>query len=138
MPYAELNDLERIGVPPDINTVIQSEPDRVQTALETASGIIDGYISTRYVLPLAVFGDDFREACVALAAWNLGISTGLGIDGDNSSAYLRAQHARKWLEGVGAGRINPAGVTDSTPTPTPNDLAPTTGASVKSNPPRGW
>lgn len=114
--YATALELQQIGMPPDVD--FQADGARETAALELASRLADGYLSVRYTLPLTAFGKDLARVVAVLAAWDLAVATGIAPEnGERSNLYLRQRDAIKWLEGVAAGRIEPAGVTDSSTNP---------------------
>lgn len=131
MAYATRTDFEQLGLPPDaLNALDMRVPGSVARALEAASTLADGYLRARYVLPLASWSDDLRQAVCGVAASSLLVT--LGLDPESPTATLireRSKEARRWLEMVAAKKIHPT-VTEGG--------APVDGAEVLSPPARGW
>lgn len=128
--YATLTDLTRLGL---ASGALGRVPWDTQTGqLAYASAYADGFLRSRYALPLTVWGDDLREAVCAIAAE--GALTTIGFnpeDPANAALVARANRARAWLKMVGTGQIDPA-ITDST-----HDVQEGTGF-VSTLPRRGW
>ena len=88
----------------------------IDTSLAWASGRIDSYLRKRYSLPLTSAGDELKEACCAIAAWNLlrrrGFRAGSGAD----EAVVKAHDdAVSWLRDVSRGLAELDASTDATP-----------------------
>ena len=143
--YATTEDLSNLGVTSDSFEDIDDE--KLQAALDSASTLADGYLASKFQLPLVSSGQDLAEAVCKIAAYNLLGSRGYNpeLGGD---VVLRARYddAIRWLEGVSAGKISPA-ITDSSGGPAqvggPFVLSPVQssydGTLVASRPqPRGW
>ena len=80
----------------------------LQGALDSASGIADGYLGARYKLPIVTASPDLVEAVCKIAAYNLlalrGYNPELGAD-----VLIRDRYddAVRWLERVADGKIAP-------------------------------
>lgn len=124
-------DLTMLGLAPSaIDALDANVPGAVDRALAAASAVAEGHLATRYVLPLASWGDDLRQAVCALAASTL--LTTLGLNPESTDALLvrgREKSALEWLRGVAAKKIHPS-VTEGG--------APVHGAVVVSSDERGW
>lgn len=90
-------------------------------AFETATETIIGDLSA-FVLPLRQWGADIRQACVALADWQLLAARSKDPADGNNLYVVEADRWNQWLAQVGgrvpgaAGRrVRPANVIDSTP-----------------------
>lgn len=89
------------------------EPAMITAALDAASRTVDGYIASQYTLPLTAIGTDLKMHTAWLAAYNLMTSVGYKPSGNDEILEERQGKAIKWLEGVGAGRVQPAGMAGS-------------------------
>lgn len=110
--YAVLADLTNYGV---MSTAVFGalSGGQQQKALDAANALADSYLGARFKLPLSVWGEDLREAVVAIARFKLLVSRGFAPEGDHAAAIVEAKKdALKWLEGISDGRVNPV-VTDS-------------------------
>ena len=131
MPYATRSDFESFGLPSEALDALDARaPGAVDRALAGASAIADGYLATRYVLPLATWSDDLRLSVCAIAAANLMVT--LGLNPESTDAMLlrgRSKDAQEWLRGVAAKKIHPAVTEGGTAVD---------GATVVSQAERGW
>ncbi len=113
--YATTTDLTRLGLPStaltNVSTTTQEE------SLDAMSAIADGYLSSRYELPLSAWGDDLRACVCRLAAYDLMVTRGFAPQSGNSdeNLLLRHDHAMRWLRDVASGAVSPAGIVDATP-----------------------
>ncbi len=111
--YATIADLTRLGV--SANALSGVDTLEQEGAIASASNLADGYLATRFTLPIVTPSADLVEAVCKIAAYNIlairGYNPELGAD-----EVLRARHkdAIAWMEGVAAGRITPP-LVDSTP-----------------------
>lgn len=127
--YATMTDLTRLGLPAAALEGIPTADQ--QAALDAASSTADGYLASRFKLPLTVWGDDLRRAVCQVAAYDL--MTTRGMAPDSPEAVLlgdRSKGAMAWLRDVADGRVTPV-VTETAP-------AALTSVRVESNEPRGW
>lgn len=72
-------------------------------ALETASRMIDGYISDTYCLPLVEWGTDIKLACCELARWILVRKRGL--DGEQDMQVYNPKATISWLTQIAKGEL---------------------------------
>jgi len=111
--YATPTDLANLAINSGALTGISS--DDQQSALDAASGLADGYLRARFILPLvAPFSQDLVRAVCGIAAYDLLTRRGYNpiAEGANDNWRLRYKDAIGWLEKVAAGNIAPA-LTDS-------------------------
>lgn len=128
--YATAEDLERLGIPDRALESVATEER--EAALEAASRLADGYLAAQFTLPLSAWGDDLRDAVVAIAIYRVMVRRGYDPDGGgNTEIRRRYEDAIAWLERIASGKVHPA-VTDATPDV--DDAAPV----VISPPRRGW
>lgn len=108
--------------------------DQQQAALDAASDVADGYLRSRFRLPLATpVTADLKRAVCAVAAFDLLTSRGFNPEaGADTVVRLRYEDALKWLRDVADERVTPALSDSSGSTPAPR--APL----IVSAPPRGW
>ena len=134
--YATTSDLAAYGLPSAVLSTI--DPATQQEALDAASAKADGYIRSRFVLPLKTWGLDLRQAVAKLAAYDLMSVNGFNPEaGADENLRMRAQDAEKWLANVGKGEISPA-FTDSSPTVGADGLSKPSGPRLTSQASRGW
>lgn len=97
-----------------------------------ASNEADGYLASRYTLPLSAWPSDLRRKVAAMAACDVLTQRGFQPQGPDELIVQNRRDAVSWLMRVGAGTISPPGIADSTPAKrgsTPR---------LTSNPSRGW
>ena len=95
-------------IPPDAVIELQAAAKRavtlIRSAIDDASGDIDGYIANRYQLPLTNVPTKLKAVCNDLVIWRL---LGGATQGDEKSErYQRVQDANKWLERLASGDIS--------------------------------
>ena len=136
MAYATRDDLVTLGLPADwLSAASEAQQDK---ALVRAGSVADGYLASRFTLPITVWGDDLRGCVVDLAVYYLASSViGYNPASSSSDASIkdRFDAAMLWLKDISSGKAVPAGVTDSSAPPDP------AGGStfyVSSDPLRGW
>ena len=121
MPYAAEQDLIDLHGAALIDRLADTDGDgardaaKIARALETASDMIDGYISGRYTLPLAKPSGVLRDACVSIAVYRMASSPGLLAD----DMRERFKDAVKFLEHVAAGKANLGGIPTASASVTP-------------------
>lgn len=105
-----------------------AEPDeeKLERALENASGTIDSYLAARYPVPLADPPVVLRRYCVDIALYELQKLRALG---DIEDSRLRYTDAIKFLEKVNEGKISLG------PAPAGGDTTPSIGGSAFVSPP---
>lgn len=108
MSYATQQDLvDRFGA-----TEIMQRSDRrkpptaidpvvVDQALHDATALIDGYLASRYALPLSAVPDILVKICADIARYNLW-GEAVNKDGPIAIAY---RDARAWLQDVANGKV---------------------------------
>ncbi len=131
MSYATLADLTTYGLVSSALTTVDSATK--QAALDAASARVDGYFRSRYVLPLTSWGEDVKEAVVAIAVWILMVRRGFmpsaGLDNTIRERYLDAV---QWLNRVGRQEVQP----NVSPTSAENEAS--AAPRVLTHPQRGW
>lgn len=105
-----------------------------QDALDAASSVADGYLRSRFQLPLTgTVTPDLKRAVCAIAAFDLLTTGGFNPEsGSDQVILIRQKAAMQWLRDVADGRVTPALSDSSSSTPAPR--APM----VISQPSRGW
>lgn len=127
--YATSSDLARLGVAAAALSGL-SEDDKA-AALASASSVADGYLASRFRLPLTAWGDDIRLAVCRIAALILMSSRGFSPEDPAGVLYVELDKAaRNWLHDVSVARVTPV-VTETVP-------AVMGSSRVTSNTPRGW
>lgn len=139
--YCTVAEIARWGVSAEALDGIPAKPEtetsggiNQRDAILGASDVIDGYLRSRFTLPLTAWEQDLRRACAVIAAWDLISVRGYSPD-DDPALKARYDAIIKWLEGVAAGKITPS-VTDSSPGAEPG--SPSGGPRVISSTSRGW
>jgi phage gp36-like protein len=128
--YATPLDMTRLALPP---SALVGIPDvDQQAALDAASDIADGYLASRFSLPLQrPFPGDLVQAVCDLGAYLTMKRRGFNPEGD-SAITKGYDDAVSWLEGVSRNLI----------TPMVFESAPQTGSlsipTILSKPLRGW
>lgn len=88
----------------------------IQAAIDAASSVADGYLGSRYTLPITGHGQDLTRAVCNIAAYDLLSVRGYNPDpGGNDNIRQRYDDAIRWLERVSAGTVSPADIADSSP-----------------------
>lgn len=130
--YATTTDLVRTGIAAAALTGVSTASQ--EAALDAASAVADGYLCSRYTLPLSAWGADLTGVVARMAAWDILRVRGYDPQaGGDAAVRLGYTDSIKWLEGVQGGRITPQGVVDATP----SDEA-TEQTSVITNRRRNW
>jgi len=131
--YAEIADLKSMGISP--RAISDMPPAQLNTGLDSASAVADGYLADKFTLPLLTWGLDLKMAVVKIAAWELMSDRGFNPEQDprDNPVLIRYKQAIDWLEGVSEGRIQPSGVSDSTPSSAQDEEVVAVSASQ-----RGW
>lgn len=131
--YATTTDLTRLGLPSTALSGVAAEAQ--EDALDAASSLADGYLSSRFGLPLSAWGDDLRGCVSRLAAYDLMVTRGYSPEaGRDDQLRLRHEDAMRWLRDVASGIVAIQGVTDATPTDTTDN----SGSRMITNTPRRW
>ena len=131
--YATTTDLTRLGLP---STALSGVATAAQEdALDAASALADGYIGSRFGLPLSAWGDALRGVVCRLAAYDLMVTRGYAPEaGRDDQLRYRYEDSMRWLRDVAGGVVALQGVTDATPTDTTDN----SGTRMVTNAPRRW
>lgn len=133
MSYATIDELKTFGINPDALTGI--DDPRLQAALDAASGVADGYLASRFTLPLTgTIPVDLKQRVCDMAAWFALKARGINPE-SNESVKDGYDQAIAWLRDVSRGLVKPQ-VTDS-PVETITN-AQTRTPIILSNPKRNW
>jgi phage gp36-like protein len=131
MAYAVLADYTLFGL---VASALSTVPNDVkQAALDSASEFVDGYLRSRYRLPLSDWGQEIVEITVIIAVWHLMSRRGfMPSAGADTVIRQRYDDALNWLNRVGRQEI--------TPNVTPNtfDIAVLAAPRVITREKRGW
>jgi len=85
-----------------------------EDAISKACAFADGYLNSRFRLPLTTFGGDLTDCVAAIATYKLMMKRGMApTSGDNTELYNRYKDAVSWLKDVVAGKVTPTNVADS-------------------------
>lgn len=105
--YALPADLAQLGLPATALTGVSA--DDQQAALDSASGVTDGYLAARFNLPLvAPFPPDLVQAVCSIAAYTLLSRRGYNPEaGSDQNVRLRYEDAMKWCRDVSDNRAHP-------------------------------
>lgn len=110
--YATLADLTTYGVK-DAGPFGGLSAGQQQAAVDAANATADGYLATKFKLPLTSWGADLKQKVIAMARFELLTTRGFAPEGGSAEAIsLAYQAAIKWFEGVSKGIISPT-VVDS-------------------------
>lgn len=132
--YCTQTELVRYGIRAEALRNISS--DELDSAIDAASDEMDGYLGSRYVLPLAAWESDVRMHCARLAVYTLIVVRGFnpGRAGDEQ-LRLQREDAIAWLVRVSNGSVVPR-VTDASAGATEGKVS--GGVHVSSNESRGY
>lgn len=131
--YATMTDLARLGLPSAALSGVATETQ--EDALDAASSLADGYLTSRYALPLSAWGADLTACVAKLAAYDLMTTRGYAPEaGRDDQLRLRHEDAMRWLRDVAGGVVALYGVTDATPT----DATDNSGSRMITNTTRRW
>lgn len=112
MSYATVAEMKQVGINADALTGL-SDAD-LQQALDSASSVADGYLRSRYYLPIqSPYPDDLVLRVAEIGAFLALKARGFSPDA-NPEIRMGYKDAIDWLEGVSMNRIQPA-ITDSRP-----------------------
>lgn len=128
--YATIAELYTYGAPSVAFGSLSS--DVLTNALTAASSIADGYMRSRYAMPLTTWGSDLRQAVCKIAAYEVlsvrGYNPAAGADVNLLNRHLEAM---AWLRAVSRGEVH-LDVTPALATPSQGS------AVVVSGTRRGW
>lgn len=126
--YATPADLASMALPAGALSGISATDQ--QAALDARSAFVDGYLKTRYTLPLLTWDESITRAVCDMAAWDLLKRRGFNPENPADSAIrMGFDDAMRWLREVANQEAHPT-VTESSPV----TFAPV----VISGSPRGW
>ena len=113
--YCTTAELAVYGVRAEALRSISAEDQ--QSAIDAASDEMDGYLGSRYTLPLTAWESDLRMNCARLAVYQLMVVRGFNsLRAGDEQLLEQVQIVRGWLKGISAGSIVPR-VTDSSSAP---------------------
>lgn len=132
--YCTRDELARYGIRAEALRGIST--DEQDSAIDAASDEMDGYLASRYELPLASWESDVRIHCARLAVYTLIVVRGFnpGRAGDEQ-LRLQREDAIAWLVRVSNGSVVPR-VTDASSGATEGTVS--GGVHVSSNESRGY
>lgn len=126
--YATPADLDAMSIPSEALSGISDE--KQQAALDARSAFADGYLGTRYTLPLIEWDQSITRAVCDMAAWDLLKRRGFNPENPAEAAVrMGFDDAVSWLQQVANQEAHPR-VKESAPV--------TFAPAVFSDPPRGW
>ena len=131
--YCNVSDLTTIGINPIAMSDVSAAEQ--QSAIVSASAMIDGYIGGRYPLPLLAWGADFTYHCAKISVYICLSARGYNPDAGADPLWKTDyEKAIAWCEGIQRQAIHPQ-VQVSQPSPgNPTYDFP----QVKSSPQRGY
>ena len=116
MPAAPYITPADVGAAVAPTTFANIPTDIVQSKVDDANALAEGYLGVRYSLPLANPGADLRRQIVNIAVYDLMSWKGFNPEsGRDMNFRVRYEDAIKWLKGVADGNVTPVGIVDSTP-----------------------
>lgn len=128
---ATLADLGDLGLKPEATSAL-SDATKTQH-LVAASGKVASYLAKQYTFPLVSWGDDVRDAVVAIAVYTLMSRRGFNPANPGDQAIVkRHDDAIAWLRDVAKGIVEPSDIVDASP----NEEA--GGPLCESDEPLGW
>lgn len=104
--YATPADLAAYGLPAAATASLP--PATVAAALDDVSRLADGYLKSRYTMPLVSWGSELTSAVCKIAAYNLFCVRGFN-PGSGADVNLRMRHddAMTWLKAVSRQEVHP-------------------------------
>lgn len=134
--YCSPDDLQRFGLPEEtIESLERSAEDKADACL-AATDEAEGYLATRYTMPLVAWGEALRLHTSKLAVVSFLDKAGWQPSGPDDVIMAAYDRAIAWLKGVSKGTISPPGIVDSS-APTAGSSV-SGGARVRSSTLRGW
>jgi phage gp36-like protein len=134
--YCTTAELTQYGIRAEALRTI--DPSDLQAAIRAASKTIDGYLRSRYKLPLVAWGEDIRLICARLAVYQLVVVRGFNSARAGDDQIEKQQDlSMLTLRDIPPGKYTPD-VTDSSPSAGPGVSAPAGTAQVFSSSTRGY
>lgn len=98
MAYATITDLYTYGAPESAFSGL--DESTLTAGLDAASVFVDGYLRSRYKLPLTSWGTDITRTTAIVATYDLLTARGYNPMGPDQLLQVRYDNAVKWLRGV--------------------------------------
>ena len=134
--YCTPSDLSQYGIRAE--ALATTETAKLQAAIVAASDVIDGYLRSRFKLPLAAWGTDITRLCAKIAVYDLilvrGFNSARAGDEQIQASY---EDAIQTLRDITNERFTP-NVTDSSSGATAGEVAPAGSVQVTSCRSRGY
>ena len=102
--YCTRNDLTTLGIRSDaLRSVSALQQD---AAIASASDEMDGYLGSRYKLPLSAWGSDVRIMCARLAIYSIISARGFNPESSGDSQLVEMRDiAERWLVRISNGSL---------------------------------
>lgn len=134
--YCTTAQLPQYGIRAEALRTIDSSD--LQAAIVAASKTIDGYLRSRYKLPLVAWGEDIRLICARLAVYQLVVVRGFNAArAGDEQIEKQFDVSMATLKDIPPGRYSPD-VTDASIDAVPGASAPAGSVQVFSNSTRGF
>lgn len=127
MAYATPQEFDAYGLPSSFLPNVGG--DIITAHLQAASDFADGFLASRFNLPLTIWGADLKRYVCSIAAYYLAGYVGMNPETNAPMLIHRYNEALDWLKGINNKTIHP-NWTDSTSSEQ--------GAFVMSDSQRGW
>jgi phage gp36-like protein len=102
--YCSLEDLTTLGIFADALRSV--DPQVQEEAIRAASDEMDGYLGSRYKLPLTAWGRDVRIMCVRLSVYTIVASRGFNPNSSGDAQILEMHDlAERWMKRVSDGSL---------------------------------
>jgi phage gp36-like protein len=134
--YCTSDELTRYGIRAEALRSI--DPSDLQAAIQAASDTIDGYLRSRFKLPLVAWGKDISLLCARLAVYQLVVVRGFNAARAGDEQIEKQQELSiQTLRDIPPAKYTPD-VTDSSQDAGPGVSAPAGSVQVFSNATRGY
>lgn len=134
--YCTPDELTQFGIRAEALRTI--DPSDLQAAIDAASDTIDGYLRSRYALPLVAWGKDITVICARLAVYQLVVVRGFNAARAGDEQIEKQQElSMQTLRDIPPGRYSPS-VTDASSGAEPGASAPAGTVQVFSSGTRGY
>jgi phage gp36-like protein len=102
--YCTRGDLTTLGIRSDaLRSILVGDQD---AAIASASDEMDGYLGSRYKLPLTAWGSDVRIMCARLAIYSLISARGFNPNSSGDSQLVEMRDiAERWLVRISNGSL---------------------------------